>query len=258
MKLALGALVALGGCDSLFDIHRIDITTGSNTPDAPAIYLDAPADSGPCGMHDEDGDGAFDKCDSCPTISNAGDSDSDGDGVGDMCDPDLGPHNTIDAFYSFQNGLGVNGTGDSYPNDTLRLASGGEVVTVKSFMAPEVIAVMVTTLNAGNAVEIIANAGGVPTVTCELSAACTSTPTCLLLSASTGELGKADLSEQVAEISTLRLYRNVDGTVRCSVNDLRAENTAILLGVSLPSGKLELSSIGGAATFANAIVYTSP
>ncbi len=41
----------------------------------------------PCGTHDEDNDGVADRCDDCPTTSDAAQADSDGDGVGDACDP---------------------------------------------------------------------------------------------------------------------------------------------------------------------------
>lgn len=255
MKLALVALVSLCGCDALFDLHRIEITTGSNTPDAPMIYLDAPADAANCGMHDEDSDGLFDKCDPCPTVSDVGDMDMDQDGIGDTCDPDQGPQNTIDAFYSFQNGVGVSGTGDTYPNDTLRLAAGGNVVTVKTFTNPEVIDVTIVSLNAGNAAQIIANAGGNPTMTCEVSSSCGSSPTCVTLT-SNGTSQVVALSFAVTELSSLILDRTDAGNVRCSVNDHLASHTASKSAGTIPSGKIELSSIGGAATFANAIVYT--
>ena len=256
MKLALVAVLAVGGCDSLFNIHRIEITAGSNSsPDAPVIFLDAAADAANCGMHDEDGDGVFDKCDTCPTISNANDGDADGDGVGDMCDPDQGPPNTIDAFYSFQTGLGVNGTGDTYPNDNLHLTDAGNVVTVRQFRTPEVIVASIVTLNAGVGAEIVMNAGGSPTVTCEISAACGSSPTCLILSSSTGVSSVAALAFTPAEISSLSLYRVGMSGVNCSVNDRRAEDSTTL-GATMPSGKLELASLGGATTFANLIVYT--
>jgi len=254
VKLALVALFAACGCDSLFDLHRIEITTGSNTPDAPTIYLDAPADAPICGMHDEDSDGLFDKCDPCPTVSDAGDMDMDRDGIGDTCDPDQGPHNTIDAFYSFENGVGVNGTGDTYPNDTLRLAS-GNVVTVKTFTNPEVIDATIVTLNAGNAAQIIANAGSTPTVTCEVSASCGSSPTCVILTTN-GVSYSVSLSLTVTEVSSLILSHTPAGDLRCSVNDQLASHTASQAVGTIPSGKIELSSIGGATTFANAIVYS--
>lgn len=254
MKLALVAMLAVGGCDSLFNIHRIEITTASS-PDAPVSFLDAAGDAANCGMHDEDGDGAFDKCDTCPTISNAHDGDADGDGVGDMCDPDPARANTIDAFYSFQNGVGVNGTGDSYPNDTLRLNDGGRVDTVKTFTTPEVIDVTISNLNAGVGTEIVVNPGGTSTVTCELSALCSSTPTCLMLTSSSGEAATANLLFTPSEVTSLVLYRVGMGPVQCSVNDLRAENTVMLPTATMPSGKIELVSLGGATTYTNAIVY---
>jgi hypothetical protein len=256
VKLWAAALVLVSGCDQLFDIHAIDVQSGA-PPDAKIVYLDAP-DAANCGMHDEDSDGAFDKCDKCPSISDADDGDSDGDGVGDLCDPDPGPANTIDAFYSFQNGVGLDGTGDSYPNDDLKLGDGANVVTTHQFTTPEVIDVTIATLNAGAAAEIMVNPGGSAYVACEVSTTCVGPMTCLYLSETSGMIVEHDLPFAASAITSLALSRTATGAVRCSVDDLDPAHAVELAGTTMPSGKVKLLSLGGATTFANAIVYNGP
>jgi hypothetical protein len=251
VKLALVVLGAIfaGGCDLLFDIHKIDpaVSDGSH------VYLDAPPDMANCGMHDEDHDGVFDKCDVCPTLVDPDQADTDRDGVGDQCDPDPDKPNVIDQFYSFQNSVGVDNTGGSFPNDALHLGAGDNAVTAKPFTGPEVINVTIETLNTGASLDVIVNPGGA-NVTCELSTSCVGPPTCLFLSASTGEHAQIDLTYAASAISSLVLYRT-GGDVRCSVNDLMVQDTAVLIGSAMPSGKLELMAIGGGITIDNAIVY---
>lgn len=252
MKLAVTILVLAAGCDRLFDIHRIEVPAGSG-PDAPIVDLDATTDAANCGMHDEDGDGMFDRCDPCPTISDAGDGDEDHDGVGDACDPDPSLPNTIDGFYSFQNGLGLTGMTDTYPNDTLRIGNGGNVVTTKAFTAPEVIDATVASLPPGASFEIVVNPGSTNALTCEISTTCTSSPTCLFLSTST-QSHELAMTLQPAEVGSLVMYRAL-AVVSCSVNDRAAQHTIDLPGVAMPDGKLELQAIGGPATLAHMIVY---
>jgi hypothetical protein len=205
-------------------------------------------------MHDEDHDGVFDKCDVCPTIVNSNQLDADLDGVGDLCDPDPDKANFIDQLYSFQNGVGVDNTGGSFPNDTLHLGPGDNVVTGRTFQGPEVINVAIETLNTGASLDVIMNPGGA-NVTCELSTSCVGPPTCLYLSSSSGDHVQVDLPFQASGVTSLVLYRTGAGDVRCSVNDLLPEDTAMLPGDAMPSGKLELMALGAGMTIDSAIVY---
>lgn len=75
------AIVALGGCDRVFDLHR-------------PPQLDAPPP-------DEDQDGIPDSVDMCPGTFDTNE-DADSDGVGDACDPHPGtPGDAIRSFASF-------------------------------------------------------------------------------------------------------------------------------------------------------------
>lgn len=250
MKPWLGVLLLAAGCDRLFEIHSIDPAV----PDAPKVYLDSMVDAQNCGMHDEDGDLVNDKCDKCPSIDDPGDADSDNDGVGDRCDPDPGPANFIDEFYSFANGIGLDGTGATYPQDTLKLNDGDNAVTARNFNGPEVIDVTIAALNPGANINIIVNPGA-SNITCELLTTCAGPSTCLFLAASSGEMMQVPLTFQPSELSSLVLYRTGDGTVHCSVNDLAQVHTATLVGPAMPSGKIELLSLNGTTTLSNAIVY---
>ena len=84
-KLAL-VVIALGGCDSVFDLHR-------------PPQLDAPP-------ADEDGDGIADATDPCPGTFDAGE-DRDGDDLPDACDPHPDTAgDTLRSFASFEDGFG--------------------------------------------------------------------------------------------------------------------------------------------------------
>lgn len=77
---AVCGLIALGGCDGVFDLTTVATVEG----------------------HDEDGDQIADRDDNCPGMSNPGQEDRDDDQVGDPCDPDArSAGNAIIGFDSF-------------------------------------------------------------------------------------------------------------------------------------------------------------
>lgn len=93
-------MVALFGCDTVFQLTAPAIDAappqcpvepiGGPDVDDDGDLVDNGVDNCPSrsnpGQYDEDGDGAGDECDLCPTAHE--DRDADCDGIGDSCDPD--------------------------------------------------------------------------------------------------------------------------------------------------------------------------
>jgi len=73
----VGLTLASAGCNAIFGLDPTG--TGGGGPDG------ADHDAGCSDLHDEDGDGAGDRCDVCPHREDD-QADRDGDGVGDACD----------------------------------------------------------------------------------------------------------------------------------------------------------------------------
>jgi len=102
-EIALILVLALAGCDQVFDLQR---PPGDAAP--PDVALGAPPDAPevcdqPGGVPDEDGDGFRNACDNCPYIAQGPNerTDADGDGVGDVCDRRPGQQDTLVKFVGF-------------------------------------------------------------------------------------------------------------------------------------------------------------
>jgi hypothetical protein len=94
VKRYVAIVVALAGCDSLFNLDHVRSSSddGGTGPGDGGVVQDVPLiDAKPCTPigHNEDTDTLDDGCDSCPTITNFG-TDTDGDGLDNACDPNLG------------------------------------------------------------------------------------------------------------------------------------------------------------------------
>jgi hypothetical protein len=80
-------------------------------------------------LHDEDGDGVRDACDTCPHVSDPAQADLDGDRVGDACDPEPNnPRQQIVLFDAFESLDSVwNNAGATVVSDELVLDARGGV-----------------------------------------------------------------------------------------------------------------------------------
>ena len=121
--LACLLLVALAGCHLLFQLDEIEPPLREAGADDDALGGDGIS---ACGTHDEDNDGAFDSCDTCPIDVNPGDGDDDSDNIGDVCDPHRGSlTDKIVFFSSFTNLDGwITAGGATQEGDSVALQGG--------------------------------------------------------------------------------------------------------------------------------------
>jgi hypothetical protein len=99
-------LLALAGCDKLFDLDELARDGGGGTADDGRPTDGVVADMFVCNPvnHDEDSDGVDDACDGCPTLHDESDSiDADGDGLPNECDRNNAPMGSdrILAYWTF-------------------------------------------------------------------------------------------------------------------------------------------------------------
>jgi len=105
----VAVLIALAGCDQLFNLDHIK--EGTLPVDASDVTGDGKIDSPPPDAfvclnpvgHDEDGDELDDNCDGCPTFYALTDGDNDQDGLPNVCDRDdaANHRDRIIAYWTF-------------------------------------------------------------------------------------------------------------------------------------------------------------
>jgi hypothetical protein len=247
--------MALAGCDLLFDVHHLEQGAASNDASDRADAID-------CGHHDEDLDGTFDGCDLCPTIADPGDADSDGDGVGDLCDPGPATPDSIAALYTFETSAGISsGSGGVFANDALTLTN-SSATSMMTFSTPKWITLAIAGVTApiGTTVQIFVNPGSTREIICELSTFCpvAGAATCLEGFKQMTSSGSRNMTLSPGDVRSMSVYRMASGEVRCSVNDTTDAHTLTITGATMPSGTVRVTSVTGATSFPNLVVYSQP
>lgn len=252
----LALVGVLGGCDFLFDIHRIDHVAVDGRPPDTLPFVDGRE----CTGHDEDHDDLPDECDLCPTM-NASNADGDGDLVGDACDPDPARSgNSILAFYPFVASgafMSEPPAGETYSNDQLVLTS-TTATSIDVVTHPEVLTLVIDGLPATGVATIGLDLETTSTtLECSLGQFCGGPPTCLTAGHDQTDVSSLPMTLAPSEVRSLSLYRLADGTVKCSVNDRTTAHTATLMGVAIPNvqAHVVLVAASGAIKLDNLIVY---
>jgi len=267
VKRAVIVIVALAGCDKLFDLDPVELDGDSSVADRDASNGDSkPIDAKPCVPvnHDEDLDGIDDACDLCPTVTDDK-LDTDGDGVGNDCDPNLGTNGVDKILLSvmFKDAADFSSTfivTDGTPtweatgNGRVTLFSNNTITTMGNFIPTRL---EVRTAQVGQGVGATASviaAGATCTVTGGNCASNNTLATCIRAfpGGAQGELGEP--SQNVRSI-------DLDGPspVECSITGTSPSNRASA-GSTAPFGNSDVqltTNATGALIVESIVIYGS-
>jgi hypothetical protein len=220
------ALLLLAGCDRVFALTHVNGSPDAPV-DVPVVDTKTPMPCVATTIHDEDGDGIVDNCDTCPTVTST-DADADNDGLADACDPNLstspdGDKILLASMFASTSDLSTNYTQGGTTNavvsgDTLILQDNSNATTVITMTPTKIVAAISafqSTLGAGaylEQVELGANG-----VQCAVSdAGCANEIGQICISLGLGETKNVAASE----ITSISLWKDTTGT-HCVV-DTRA------------------------------------